>query len=85
MPSLPMDIVFILDKSGSMSGRKMKQLRGAMTTILSDMRSDDRFNIITFDGSVRTWVPESVPATTKAIADAKDFVQKIPASGCELN
>ncbi|KAK3102942.1 hypothetical protein FSP39_015126 [Pinctada imbricata] len=81
LPPLPMDIVFILDKSGSMNGRKIVQLKEAMNRIFSDMRTDDRFTIMTFDGSTRFWRNTLVSVTDQTLLEAKDFVDKIPAMG----
>ncbi|PSN48670.1 hypothetical protein C0J52_04778, partial [Blattella germanica] len=41
-------VTFVLDVSGSMSGRKIEQLRQAMTTILDDLNKDDLFSIVLF-------------------------------------
>ena len=40
------NIMFVLDTSGSMSGRKLQQLKDAMMTILDQLRPGDNFNII---------------------------------------
>ncbi|CAG2069566.1 unnamed protein product, partial [Timema podura] len=41
-----------------MYGKKIEQLREAMTTILSDLRPGDFFSIITFSTCVEVWNPE---------------------------
>ncbi|CAG7716949.1 unnamed protein product [Allacma fusca] len=51
-------VVFILDISGSMWGRKMEQLKEAMNKILADLTADDFFNIITFSSDVNLWGPD---------------------------
>ena len=45
---MPKDIIFVLDLSGSMTGKKISQLKQAMLVILKDLQKKDRFNIITF-------------------------------------
>ncbi len=45
-------VVFILDVSGSMWGRKMEQLKESQKKILDDLNHDDFFNIITFSSDV---------------------------------
>lgn len=45
-------VVFVLDVSGSMDGRKIEQLREAMEAILDDLKPGDYFNIIEFSYSV---------------------------------
>ena len=39
---IPKNILFILDSSGTMGGTKLEQTKDAMSTILSDLRRDDR-------------------------------------------
>ncbi len=45
--------IFVLDVSGSMDGRKIEQLRDAMTSILDDLKDGDFFTLITFSSDVR--------------------------------
>jgi hypothetical protein len=45
-------VVFILDISGSMWGRKMDQLKDSQKKILEDLSTEDFFNIITFSSDV---------------------------------
>jgi secreted protein with Ig-like and vWFA domain len=49
---LPKHVIFVLDVSGSMHGRKMEQLREAMDAILQELRPGDFFNLIEFSYSV---------------------------------
>jgi uncharacterized protein YegL len=49
---LPKHVVFVLDVSGSMHGRKIEQLREAMDSILRELRPGDYFNLIEFSYSV---------------------------------
>ena len=46
-------VVFVLDTSGSMGGRKMEQLHKAMKSILQKLQKNDQFTIIEFDGTVK--------------------------------
>ena len=62
----------------------MDQTKQAMSTILGDLREEDHFNIITFSDKVHTWRKgRTVRATRSNIRDAKDFVKRIIAEGCE--
>ncbi|CAB1315393.1 unnamed protein product [Coregonus sp. 'balchen'] len=51
LPRIPKNVVFIIDRSGSMHGRKMEQTREALLKILVDLVEDDHFGLITFDYS----------------------------------
>ncbi|GLG93780.1 Uncharacterized protein GBIM_01130, partial [Gryllus bimaculatus] len=55
LPPLPKHVIFVLDVSGSMEGRKVQQLKEAMTTILGDLKPGDYFNLLEFSYSVTVW------------------------------
>nr|XP_026484892.1 inter-alpha-trypsin inhibitor heavy chain H3-like [Vanessa tameamea] len=46
-------VVFVLDTSSSMYGRKIEQLRTAMQAILADLRPTDYFSIVEFNSDVK--------------------------------
>ena len=52
---LPVDIVFVIDVSGSMGGRKIEQTREALVTIINQLGTGDRFSMVTFETSVNNW------------------------------
>ncbi|XP_025076446.1 inter-alpha-trypsin inhibitor heavy chain H3-like isoform X2 [Pomacea canaliculata] len=78
---LPLDIVFVLDRSGSMSGRPIEQLKDAMTNILRDVREIDRLNIIIFNGEVENWQDGLVEASKTNINKAVQYVNNIREDG----
>ena len=44
LPPIPKNIIFVIDKSGSMSyGARMEQTKEAFETILNDLHDDDYF------------------------------------------
>ncbi|CAG9576017.1 unnamed protein product [Danaus chrysippus] len=49
LPPLNKYVVFVLDTSSSMSGRKVEQLIEAMNAILSDLNPSDYFSIVEFN------------------------------------
>ncbi|MCZ7384130.1 MAG: VIT domain-containing protein [Candidatus Methanoperedens sp.] len=83
---LSKDIIFVVDKSGSMSGEKITEVKNVFTSIISDLPPDDYFNIIFFDASVRAFSPALLEANTKNKADAANFVNGLNAdSGTNIN
>ncbi|BFZ12940.1 hypothetical protein BsWGS_15979 [Bradybaena similaris] len=78
---LPKDIVFVLDVSGSMWGDKLRQMIAAMLEILSDLRPEDRFNIVTFSSSADVWTYYLQSVNTYTISNAKYFVLDLDADG----
>ncbi|XP_067243254.1 inter-alpha-trypsin inhibitor heavy chain H3-like [Chanodichthys erythropterus] len=81
VPRIPKNVVFIIDRSGSMHGRKIDQTRLALLRILSDLDEDDHFGLITFDHFVDTWKRELLKATKQNLEIAKSFVKKIREGG----
>ncbi|KAF4093541.1 hypothetical protein AMELA_G00003050 [Ameiurus melas] len=78
---IPKNVVFLIDQSGSMRGKKIQQTHLAMLKILGDLDGDDYFGLITFDSSAHIWKPELLQATEATLQEAKTFVRGIKASG----
>ncbi|XP_061473986.1 inter-alpha-trypsin inhibitor heavy chain H4 isoform X4 [Rhineura floridana] len=81
MPTFPKNVVFVIDKSGSMSGKKIQQTREAMKKILEDLNPEDHFNLVTFSGNVIEWQSSLFQATEENVAMAKRHVETINAQG----
>uniref|UniRef100_A0A8C2BLS8 Zgc:112265 n=1 Tax=Cyprinus carpio TaxID=7962 RepID=A0A8C2BLS8_CYPCA len=77
VPRIPKNVVFIIDRSGSMHGKKIHQTRLALLRILSDLDEDDHFGLITFDSEVSLWKRELLKATETNLENAKSFVKEI--------
>lgn len=75
------NIVFVLDRSGSMEGQKIEQARGAVEFVLNNLREGDRFNIVAYDSSVQTFKPELQTFNDETRAAAVGFVHGIYAGG----
>jgi predicted transcriptional regulator len=83
---LPKDIIFVLDKSGSMGGgatenTKMDQLKDAFTEIVSQVHDEDRFNIISFSSSTDHWQVEMVQANTDYKESSVNYIQTLDPVG----
>ncbi|XP_006169365.1 inter-alpha-trypsin inhibitor heavy chain H3 isoform X2 [Tupaia chinensis] len=81
LPVVPKNVVFVIDISGSMSGRKIQQTREALLKILDDVKEDDYLNFILFSGGVTTWKDHLVQATPENLQEARAFVRKIGVDG----
>ncbi|XP_073325266.1 inter-alpha-trypsin inhibitor heavy chain H3-like isoform X3 [Pagrus major] len=77
LPRIPKNVVFVIDQSGSMSGRKIVQTRMALIHILSDLAEDDFFGLITFDSQLFHWKRELVQATGANLESARTFARNI--------
>ncbi len=80
------NLIFVLDSSGSMSGRKILQAKEAVRFIINHLDKRDRFSIIDFDDGVNTFSPEIIPATPENRYKALSFVDEIEdAGGTNIN
>ena len=75
------DIIFVLDKSGSMSGTKIQQLKEAFAEIIDQLPEQDNFNIVMFDTSVAKYKTEIIIASTGNKDDAVTYINSIAAGG----
>jgi Ca-activated chloride channel family protein len=82
MSQKPRDVVFVIDRSGSMQGWKMQAARRATARMIDTLTSRDRFFVIAFDNVV-----ESIPqhglayATDRTRFKAVEDIAKIEARG----
>lgn len=79
--SIQKDIVFIIDRSGSMNGVKIEQARSALNYILGRLDEGDRFSIIGFDDKLSIFSDELKPVSKKQIGEARRFVDDLYADG----
>ena len=75
------EIIFVLDKSGSMYGYKMDQVKEVFGDIIEDLPPGDSFNIIFFDSYVRSYSESLMEASPEEKAGALDFVNSLDANG----
>uniref|UniRef100_A0A8C6DHI6 Inter-alpha-trypsin inhibitor heavy chain 4 n=1 Tax=Moschus moschiferus TaxID=68415 RepID=A0A8C6DHI6_MOSMO len=78
---IPKNVIFVIDRSGSMMGRKIKQTREALIKILDDLSPHDQFNLISFSAEATKWKPLLVPASTENVNEAKSYATGIQAQG----
>ncbi|TSV54872.1 Inter-alpha-trypsin inhibitor heavy chain H3 [Bagarius yarrelli] len=79
LQQLPKNVVFVIDRSGSMTGKKMTQTREALLTILDDLYEEDHFGLVIFDDVIESWRPTLHKATKENVKEAKKYVSSITA------
>ena len=75
------DWIFVLDKSGSMSGGKIQTLAQAVEKVLGKMSPNDRFKLITFNNNAKDLTRGFVAATPKNVQKWINNVHQIQADG----
>jgi Ca-activated chloride channel family protein len=79
--TMPRDMIFIIDTSGSMHGVSIAQARRAVLQAIDGLNANDRFNVIEFNSGMRPLFGASVIADGANISRAKDFVRGLQANG----
>ena len=81
-PRIARDVVFVLDRSGSMEGIKIEQARAALLSGIGTLRPQDRFDVITFASDVTVLQAGALlPATPENLDAARRVARAISASG----
>ena len=57
------DIIFVIDKSGSMDGLKIEQVKVAFSSIIDELPEADYFNVMFFDSNIDSYSDLILPAT----------------------
>lgn len=77
--SAPGDITFLVDRSGSMGGTSIEEVRNALQLCLRSMVPGCRFNIVGFGSTFQPLFPESRPYDEASLADASAHVSALEA------
>lgn len=77
----PREYIFINDVSGSMNGYPMDVSKKIMRNLISNLRPEDRFNVLVFAGTSGWMNDKSVPATKDYIDKAVAFIDTQRGSG----
>ncbi len=75
------NIVFTIDTSGSMSGRKIQNAVKALRYCIENLNEQDSFNIVRFSSDVDLLSKKLLPANKDNIKNALDFIMRMRASG----
>lgn len=78
---IPKDIIFVIDVSGSMRGEKLEQAKEALRYCVKALSSEDRFEIIRFSTSIRTFGDKLNFANSETRDNALYFIDELGASG----
>lgn len=76
----PVNLAFVIDRSGSMSGEKIHLAKRAVEDALARLDDQDRFSVIAYDDVVEV-VVESTAASAEARRNAVDRLRSVDARG----
>ena len=77
----PMEMIFVLDCSGSMSGKPIAKAKQAITRALKKLQGDDTFQVIRFSNDASKLGPDPVAATPANIRKGLKYVESLQGGG----
>ena len=72
-----LDVVFLIDCSGSMNGSSIRLAREAINILLHSLPSTVLFNIVCFGSRYTKLFPHSLPYSDKTLGEAKEAMSKL--------
>jgi Ca-activated chloride channel family protein len=78
---VPKDVVFVLDTSGSMAGKKLEQAKKALLFCIANLGDEDQFEVVRFSTDVEPLFEKTVPANSENRAKAESFVRNLKPIG----
>jgi Ca-activated chloride channel homolog len=80
-PGIKREITLVLDRSGSMNGEKIEQVREATLQVLAGLEEGEAFNIIAYHQAVESFAKEPVLKSAASEKAAREYVKAIKAGG----
>lgn len=78
---LKREITLVLDRSGSMAGEKIEQVREAAKQILAGLQDGETFNIISYNDQVTPFAAQPVVRSRETMKDAIAHLEGLAAGG----
>jgi len=78
---VPVEMLYMIDVSGSMAGTSIEQAREALLQALDRLKPTDRFGILQFSSGYQEFSPEPLPATAENLDRARRYVRNLEANG----
>jgi Ca-activated chloride channel family protein len=78
---IPREVIFVIDKSGSMSGFPIETAKEAMRLCIKRLHHNDSFNLITFSGGLGNCFETAVPNSKANRRKAIEYLANLHGSG----
>ena len=79
--SLKREVTLVIDRSGSMEGEKIQQVRAAALQVVNGLEDGESFNIIDYSDSVASFAEKAVVKNSQSTEDARAYIRRINAAG----
>jgi Ca-activated chloride channel homolog len=77
----PREFIFVLDRSGSMTGEPIAQARNALRACLRTLNPEDTFRILLFDNQLEWFRAEAAQVTQAQVEQADAYLDKVQGRG----
>jgi Ca-activated chloride channel homolog len=81
VPRRGVEMVFVMDTSGSMSGQPIEQSKKAVQTVLAKMKAGDTFQVINFNNGTAQLSAAPLAVTEENIVRARQYVAGMSGNG----
>ena len=78
---LKREVTLVIDRSGSMRGEKLAQVREAALQVLAGLDDGEAFNVILYNEGVEPFARQPVRKSRATIKDATEFLEGMTARG----
>lgn len=80
-PAIRREVTLVLDRSGSMNGRKIEQAKEAARQIISALQEGEAFNLISYNDAVDMFSSAPMLSTQANVQKACEYIDRINAAG----
>lgn len=77
----PREMIFVVDRSGSQSGRPIEKAKETMNFVLDKMNPKDTFQVISFSHKPEKLFEKALPANPEMIKRAKAYIKSLDGNG----
>jgi Ca-activated chloride channel family protein len=75
------EVILVLDRSGSMAGEKLEQVRAAALQVLEGLDEGEGFNLIAYNEAVEIFAPEPVLKNDESMRSARAYLGRLRVRG----
>lgn len=75
------EVILVLDRSGSMNGPKLEQVRAAALQVLEGLEDGEAFNVVVYSDGVESFAPEPVVKTPETMARVRAYLKSVRSAG----
>lgn len=80
-PVMKREVTLVLDRSGSMRGKKIEQAKAAALQIIEALEEGERFNVIDYSDTIASLAPMALEKNEQTVAMARAYIEQIKAVG----